>query len=134
VALGPARRAPRVGLIGLPLAALAVLGAVGTADPMRAALLLAARQASPLLGVAPAWAVCLEIGGVQPACRERHDEHLRATCGGAASPVVRRHPLSSAGVLAGAARERGGAVCRVWRWCWLAIDPAQRIDTEEVRP
>src|SRR2546426_3014933 len=55
------RRAP--GLVGFPLAALAVVAAVSTSSPMLSAWLLAAGAGLAALGVAPAWAVCLEIGG-----------------------------------------------------------------------
>ena len=131
------RWGPRVGrrasgLIGLPLAALAVLGAVGTADPMRAALLLAAAAGLAALGVAPAWAVCLEIGGVHAGVVSG-TMNTFGNLGGAASPVV-----------VGIALERWrswqaplvsvAALYVVSALCWLAIDPAQRIDTEEVRP
>src|SRR6185369_9328032 len=56
------RRIP--GLVGFPLAAAAIAGAIGTDVPLHAALFLAAAAGLAALGVAPAWAVCLEIGGV----------------------------------------------------------------------
>src|SRR5262249_58558292 len=56
-----ALRAP--GLVGLPLAALAIFGAVSTADPRTSAFCLAAAATFAALGVAPAWSVCLAIGG-----------------------------------------------------------------------
>lgn len=115
------------GLVGLPLAA---LGAVGTPDPMRAALLLAAAGLAAL-GVAPAWAVCLEIGGVHAGVVSGAMNTL-GNLGGAASPIV-----------VGIALDRWNswqaplvsvaALYVVSALCWLAIDPAQRIETVEVR-
>ena len=113
------------------LAALAVLGAVGTPDPMRAALLLAAAAGLAALGVAPAWAVCLEIGGVHAGVVSGAMNTL-GNLGGAASPIV-----------VGIALDRWNswqaplvsvaALYVVSALCWLAIDPAQRIETAEVR-
>src|SRR5436190_1082463 len=57
----PGRRAP--GLVGFPLAAVAVTAAVLTPSPILSAWFLAAAAGLAALGVAPAWAVCLEIGG-----------------------------------------------------------------------
>jgi MFS family permease len=51
------------GLVGLPLAALAIAGAVATPDPRTAAHLLAAAAGLAALGVGPAWAVCVSVGG-----------------------------------------------------------------------
>jgi ACS family glucarate transporter-like MFS transporter len=59
---GPrARRWP--GLVGFPAASAATLGAALTPSPMTAALLLAAAAGLGAAGVAPAWAVCLDLGG-----------------------------------------------------------------------
>lgn len=118
------RRAP--GLFGLPLAALAVAGAATTAHPPSAALLLAAAAGLAAFGVAPAWAVCLEIGGTHAGVVSGAMNTF-GNLGGALSPVVvgicleRWHsweaPLFSVAVfyLLAAA-------------CWLAVDPAQRIE------
>jgi MFS family permease len=117
------RRTP--GLIGLPLAAVAVVSAVLTPTPLTAALLLAAAAGLAALGVAPAWAVCLEIGG-------RHSGVVSGAMntfgnlGGAFSPVVVglclqywsswNAPLISVAVFYVVAAA-----------CWLAIDPAEAI-------
>jgi MFS transporter, ACS family, glucarate transporter len=83
--LRPGLRAP--GLVGLPLAALAIAGAVTTSDPRRAAYCLAAAAGLAALGTAPAWAVCLAVGG-------RHAGvvggamNTFGNLGGATSPVV----------------------------------------------
>jgi MFS family permease len=62
------RHGPRVGLrtpgvIGLPLAALAIVAAVLTGDGRTSAFCLAAAAGLAALGVAPGWSVCLAIGG-----------------------------------------------------------------------
>ena len=54
------RRLP--GLIGLPLAAAAIVAATWTGDGVASALLFAAAAGLVSLAVAPAWAVCLDIG------------------------------------------------------------------------
>ena len=117
------RRLP--GVIGLPLAAVACVGAVWTSDPMGAALLLSAAAGLAALGVAPAWAVCLEIGGPHSGV-VTGAMNTFGNLGGALSPVVvgismdRWHswnaPLLSMAVLyllAGA--------------CWLLVDPTCKI-------
>ncbi|MGH2897334.1 MAG: MFS transporter, partial [Solirubrobacteraceae bacterium] len=50
-------------LIGFPLAACAAVGAAIAPEPIHAALLLAAAAGMAGLGIAPAWALCVEIGG-----------------------------------------------------------------------
>jgi len=118
------RRTP--GIIGLPLAALAAVGAVVTPNPFISALLLAAAAGLAALGVAPAWAVCLEIGG-QHAGVVSGCMNMVGNLGGALSPVVVgicvdrwnswQAPLFSVALfyLMAAA-------------CWLAIDPEQKIE------
>ena len=54
------RRLP--GLIGLPLAAAVIVAATWTRDGVASALLFAAAAGLVSLAVAPAWAVCLDIG------------------------------------------------------------------------
>jgi ACS family glucarate transporter-like MFS transporter len=61
---GPqARRLP--GAVGFPLAALTMLAAATTASPVQAAWLLAAAAGLGAAGVAPAWPVCVEVGGTR---------------------------------------------------------------------
>lgn len=79
------RRLP--GLVGLPLAALAIVGALTTPAPLVSALLLAAAAGLAALGVAPAWAVCLEIGGVHAGVVSGAMNTF-GNLGGALSPVV----------------------------------------------
>ncbi len=119
-----ARRLP--GVVGLPLAAAAVTGAVVTSRPVPAALLLAAAAGLAALGVAPAWAVCLEIGG-RSAGVVSGAMNTFGNLGGALSPVV-----------VGLCLQRGGswdaplisvaALYLVAALCWLAIDPSRRLD------
>jgi sugar phosphate permease len=117
------RRAP--GLAGLPLAALAVATAVYTADPLGAALALAAAAGLAALAVAPAWAVCLEIGGLHAGVVSGAMNTF-GNLGGAVSPVV-----------VGIVLERSGSwetplvsvavLYVVSALCWLAVDPAERL-------
>jgi sugar phosphate permease len=51
------------GLIGLPAAACAVAGAGAIRDPVASAVLLSLAAMLAALGVAPAWTLCIEIGG-----------------------------------------------------------------------
>ncbi len=51
------------GLVGLPAAAITIVAAIAAADPIVAALLLALAALFAALGVAPAWTLCVEIGG-----------------------------------------------------------------------
>jgi sugar phosphate permease len=118
-----ARRLP--GIIGLPLAALAVVGALVTSAPITAALLLAAAAGLAALGVSPAWAVCLEIGG-RHAGVVSGAMNTFGNLGGTLSPVVvglclQRWDSWSASL-------GSVAVCYVLAAaCWLAIDPEARI-------
>jgi ACS family glucarate transporter-like MFS transporter len=51
------------GIVGFPLASVATIGAAVVPGSVPAALLLTAAAGLGALGVAPAWAVCLELGG-----------------------------------------------------------------------
>jgi ACS family glucarate transporter-like MFS transporter len=73
--------------VGFPLAALAVIGALRTADPMTAALLLAASAGLAALGVSPAWAACLDIGGGHAGV-VTGEMNTFGNFGGAVSPLV----------------------------------------------
>jgi MFS family permease len=131
--------APRIGLragarllgtVGLPLAAAAVAGAALADDPIASALLLAAAAGLAGLGIAPAWTICVEIGGTHAAVVSGA-MNMFGNLGGTLSPVV-----------------IGIAVERLGRWdlplysiavfyliaavCWLAIDPARRISADPV--
>ncbi len=118
------RRIP--GLVGLPLAALAITAAIETDVPMHAAFFLAAAAGLAALGVAPAWAVCLEIGGAHSGVVSGAMNTF-GNLGGAASPIVvglsleRWHsweaPLWSV-----------AACYLVAAVAWLAINPERLID------
>lgn len=121
------RRAGRriTGLIGLPLAAVAVVGGLATESPTSSALCFAAAAGLAAMGVSPAWAVCLEIGG-QHAGVVTGAMNMFGNLGGAVSPVV-----------IGFCLERWGswnislltvsALYLVAAACWLAIDPDRPI-------
>ena len=127
--LRQARRLP--GLIGLPLAAAALLGAIFTASPVASALLIAGAAALSALGVAPAWALCLELGG-RSAGVVSGAMNMFGNLGGALCPVVIGEWL-----------ERGGswegpllivvAFYALAALAWLFIDPGRAIETAEVR-
>jgi sugar phosphate permease len=129
VSLRAARRVP--GLCGLPLAALAILAAISTPRPVASALLLTLAAALSALAVAPAWAVCLEVGR-RSAGVVSGTMNMFGNLGGALSPVV-----------IGLALDRGGsweaplrsvaALYTVAALCWLAIDPARPIGEEAAR-
>lgn len=117
------RRTP--GLIGLPLAALAIVGALLSSTPLTAALLLAAAAGLAALGVSPAWAVCLEIGG-RHAGVVSGGMNTFGNLGGTLSPVVvglclQRWNSWTAPLITVAACYLIAALC------WLGIDPAEPI-------
>ena len=117
-----ARRGRRLpGLVGLPLAAVAVLVAVGTASPVTAALALSAAAALAALGVAPAWAMCIEIGGSHAGVASRGDEYIWQSRG-ALSPVVVGYCLQR--WQAWDAPLVSVAVCYLLAAvCWSRVDP-----------
>jgi MFS family permease len=116
------------GLAGLPLAAAAILGAIATRDGYTAAYCLAAAAGLAALGVAPAWSVCLSIGG-------RHGGvvsgamNMCGNLGGALSPVVagwclERFDSWELPLLTVAGFYAFSALC------WLGIDPRVRIELD----
>ena len=117
------RRTP--GLIGLPLAALAIVGALCSTAPLTAALLLAGGAGLAALGVSPAWAVCLEIGG-RHAGVVSGGMNTFGNLGGTLSPIVVGLCLQAwdswtVPLISVAAGYLVAAVC------WLSIDPAVPI-------
>jgi ACS family glucarate transporter-like MFS transporter len=113
------------GVIGLPLAALAVWHASWTVSPLGAALALSVAAGLAALGVSPAWAVCLEIGG-RHAGVVSGAMNTFGNLGGALSPVViglcleRWHSwqVSLATLAVGYV---------LTTLCWLLVDPRQAI-------
>jgi MFS family permease len=122
--LRTALRAP--GLLGLPLAALAVVGAVWTPDARSAAFFLAGAAGLAALGVAPAWSVCLALGG-RHAGVVSGAMNTFGNLGGALSPIVMGAALQrlgswDLGLYSVAALYLAAALC------WLAIDPERPIE------
>ena len=117
------RRLP--GLIGLPLAAALLVVAILTRDAKTSALLFAAAAGLATFGVAPGWAVCLDIGG----------QHAGVVTGA----------MNTFGNLGGTAMPLLMGLCLNWwgSWniplltvaffylfsaaCWLGIDPDKPI-------
>lgn len=122
------RRAP--GLFGFPLAALSISAAITTADPLSSALLLTAAAGCAALGVAPAWVVSSQIGGVHAGVASGA-MNMVGNLGGALSPVV-----------VGVCLDRWGswqaplfsvaALYLVAAFCWLLVDPADRLEPAPV--
>lgn len=122
----PARRARRLpGLVGLPLAAAAIVGAVATRDPIASILLLAAAAGFGALAVAPAWVVCLEIGGLNAGVISGAMNTF-GNLGGALSPLVVGLWLQAGGSWDAPLLSLAGFYL-VSAFCWLAIDPARPI-------
>ena len=117
------RRAP--GLVGLPLAALSIFGAVSAEDARAAAGLLAAAAGLAALGVAPAWAVCLEIGG-RHAGVVSGAMNTFGNLGGVASPLVVGWCLEASGSWSAPLWTVAGLYLAAAA-CWLAIDPLQSV-------
>ena len=124
------RYGPRIGrrvtgLIGLPLAAVAILTAVWTSSPIGAALAIAAAAGLAALGVAAGWAVCIEIGGRHSGVVSGAMNTL-GNLGGALSPVVVGLSLQwwnswNAPLITVALFYLAAAVC------WLTIDPTEPV-------
>jgi MFS family permease len=124
------RRLP--GLVGLPLASMAIAVAIATPSPRLSVLGLSLGAGLSALAVAPAWAACLDMGG-------RHAGVVTGTMntfgnlGGASSPVViglclQRWGAWNAPLLTVAALYLLAAAC------WLAIDADQPIVTARTPP
>ncbi len=119
-------------LVGLPLAACAVVGAALATDPFHAALLLAAAAGLAGLGIAPAWALCLEIGGPHAGV-VTGAMNMFGNLGGTLSPVVVGLCVDRLGSW-NAPLYSIAALYLVAALCWLGIDPAQKIFAEPVAP
>jgi MFS family permease len=121
------RRAGRriQGLVGLPFAALAVVLAAVTPSPILAVCFLTAAAALAALGVAPAWTVCVEVGGAR-AGAVTGMMNTFGNLGGATSPLffglcLSRYHSYQAPLFSMAALYLVAAVC------WLAVDPDKPI-------
>ncbi len=119
-------RAP--GIVGLPIAAIMIVGAILTPSAALATGFLTAAAGFAALGIASAWSTCLAIGG-------RHGGvvsgamNMFGNLGGAMSPIVFGQslerdwgwnvPLASVAVL-----------YLVSGLMWLLVDPEQGLDSE----
>jgi len=117
------------GVIGLPLAALAIVAAVLTPDPRTSAYCLAAAAGLAALGVAPGWSVCLAIGG-RHAGVVSGAMNTFGNLGGVMSPVVVGWCLTlwsswEAPLYTVAGFYVFSAVC------WLGVDPGEPLDLPE---
>jgi MFS family permease len=125
------RYGPRIalrtpGVVGLPLAALAIVAAVVTTDPRAAALYLAAAAGLAALGVAPGWSVCLAIGG-RHAGVVSGAMNTFGNLGGVTSPIVVGWCLTLWGSWE-APLYTVAALYVVAALCWLGVDPTQKLD------
>jgi MFS family permease len=128
------RYGPRIalrtpGVVGLPLAAAAIVGAVTTADPRASALYLAAAAGLAALGVAPGWSVCLAIGG-RHAGVVSGAMNTFGNLGGVMSPIVVGWCLTLWGSWE-APLYTVAALYVVAALCWLGVDPTQKLDVPE---
>lgn len=121
---GPnARRWP--GIVGFPFAAALTIIAAMTPSALGAAWLLAAAAGLGAVGVAPAWVVCLEIGGPNAGVISGA-MNMFGNLGGALCPIVvgvcvKR--LGSWPVALGSV----GAFYLAAAFMWAAVDPTERI-------
>ena len=118
-----ARRVP--GVVGFPVAALATLGAATTSSSDMAAWLLTAAAGFGAMGVAPAWAVCLEIGGAHAGVISGA-MNMFGNLGGTLCPIlvgmcVKRFSSWSL------ALETVAAFYLVAALLWLLVDPREKI-------
>ncbi len=114
------------GIIGLPLAALAVLSAIATPSGAAAAYFLSAAAGLAALGIASAWSTCLAIGG-------RHGGVVSGAMntfgnlGGTVCPIVFGQSLERLGSW-NAPLASVAVLYVVSGLMWLAVDPRVSID------
>jgi MFS family permease len=123
-------RAP--GIVGMPLAALMILGAIATPSATLATAFLTAAAGCAALGIAPAWSTCLAIGG-------RHGGvvsgamNMFGNLGGTVCPIVFGQSLQHLGSwnvpLASVA-----LLYVVSGLMWLAVDPEVSLDVRSEAP
>jgi MFS family permease len=116
------------GIVGLPIAALMILGAIATPSAAYATAFLTAAAGFAALGIASAWATCLAIGG-------RHGGVVSGTMnmcgnlGGAMSPVVFGKSLQYLGSWEVPLASVAGLYL-VSGLMWLLVDPEAGLDGE----
>ena len=125
------RHGPRVGLrtpgvIGLPLAALAIVAAVLTGDGRTSAFCLAAAAGLAALGVAPGWSVCLAIGG-RNAGVVSGAMNTFGNLGGVMSPLVVGWCLTLWGSWE-APLYTVAALYLFAAFCWTRVDATETLD------
>src|SRR5262245_11495265 len=114
------------GLVGLPLAGVCVLGAAATPNARGAAFLLAGAAGAAALGFAPAWSVCLAVGG-RHAGVGSGAMNTFGNLGGTLSPILMGFWLEALGPW-GVGLYSVAALSLRAALCWLGIDPEQPID------
>ena len=123
---GPRAGLRTPGVVGLPLAALAIVGAVLAQDPRTSAFCLAAAAGLAALGVAPGWSVCLAIGG-RHAGVVSGAMNTFGNLGGVMSPIVVGWCLTLWGSWEAPLYTVAGFYV-FSALCWLAVDPTQPLD------
>ena len=113
------------GLVGPPLAAIAIVAGVRRSNPIAAAWLLALAALLAALAVAPGWAVCLEIGG-QHAGVVSGAMNMFGNLGGAISPLVVGEWLQRRGAWDLPLFTVAGCYLLAAA-CWLGINPTERL-------
>jgi MFS family permease len=119
------------GLIGLPLAAAAITAGIATSDSVLSAVLLAFAAMFAALGVAPAWTLCIDIGGPHAGV-VTGAMNMCGNLGGAISPLVvgfcvkHLHSYDAAMYSMAAMYVVSGA-------CWAFVDPSDLLKKGELR-
>ena len=114
------------GVIGLPLAALAIVAAALAQDPRTSAYCLAAAAGLAALGVAPGWSVCLAIGG-RHAGVVSGAMNTFGNLGGVMSPIVVGWCLTLWGSWEAPLYTVAGFYVFA-ALCWLGVDPSESLD------
>jgi len=114
------------GVIGLPLAALAIVAAALAQDPRTSAYCLAAAAGLAALGVAPGWSVCLAIGG-RHAGVVSGAMNTFGNLGGVMSPIVVGWCLTLWGSWEAPLYSVAGFYVFA-ALCWLGVDPSEPLD------
>jgi sugar phosphate permease len=113
------------GLVGLPLAGVAIIVAVATPNPVLSAMFLALAGMLAALGVAPAWTVCVEIGGAHAGIVSGA-MNMFGNVGGALVSLAVGFSLKNLhswnAPMYSIAAFYGAAAC-----CWLFVDPDEAI-------
>jgi ACS family glucarate transporter-like MFS transporter len=128
--LGPKLGLRLPGLVGLPVASLAIVAAIRAPDPRDAAYLLALAAGAGALGVAPAWSVCLAVGG-RHAGVVSGAMNTFGNLGGMLSPVVVGWCLTSLGSWEAPLYTLAAGYAFAAA-CWMGIDPGAALEDEKL--